>query len=322
MNKEQVLQRVLAKIRKEHGNDAALLLSEGGQRAEVKEVIPTGLDVLDNWVLGCGGLPIGRISEVFGPEGSGKTALALAALAACQRDGGVGLYCETEFAFNEERATVMGVDVDELLLLQPDNMEGAVDMMTGALETLPASGPPVLVVWDSVAATPPEAERKGEASDVVMGVRARLLNKFTRVLPKLLVDKRSHAMLINQVREKIGVQFGNPEVTPGGPSIKFASSIRLRLSSAKAEKVDGDANYKDIPIKNVKNKVAIPHRETTCRLSFDQGWDNDWTTVNFGKDRKIVNNDARVTPDNVKKVLDEMRWQHALEVVGSAQVPE
>ena len=306
--RDQALKRIRDRVRAKLGNtDIAVLLSEG-HRAAVKEVIPTGIEVIDRYLLGCGGFPVGRFSEIFGDEGTGKTSLFCATAAGAQREGGLAILCDTEHAFSEERAVTFGMDPEGLILLQPDSLEEAIDAMTEALNAIPSDVGPNLLCLDSLAASPPKAELEGEAGDIAMGVRARLVNKMYRTLLSVMSKKRCHFMVINQIRMKIGVVFGSPETTPGGPSIKYAASHRLRLGSGKPIKDGHDTTGKDVPIKVVKNKVAIPHHEAQIRLRFNEGWDNRWTTISHAKDVELVPQDLKTTDAGYKKALEALNW--------------
>lgn len=304
---EKALASVLAAIRKGYGDESALKLSEGS-RSEIKEVIPSGVEVLNRYLLGCGGWPVGRLVEVFGPEGSGKTSLVSDALASAQRAGGVALLVETEFAFSEERSAVFGVDPEKLILSQPNNLEEVYDHVVTGLEAIPKDIGPNLLVWDSVASAPPKAEQEGEAADLAMGHRARLINKLCRVLPQLASEKRCAVIFVNQIRSKIGVVFGNPEETPGGPSIKYYASARLRLSAGKPVKDGPETTGRDLEIKVVKNKLVQPFREATVRLDFDAGFDDRWTTLSHAKDAEVIDQNVRASEEAYKKARVALGW--------------
>lgn len=307
-DRNKALDKVLQTIQRGFGADMAVRLSAGGMRSEVKEVIPVGIEPLDRYVLGCGGLPVGRISEVFGDEGSGKTSFQLACIAAAQREGGIGIVADSEFALSEDRMATFGCDPEATILLQPNNMEEAINAGTQAMRAIPDGVGPNLFVWDSVAATPPKAELEGEAGDAVVGVRARLLNGAMRVWAGLATQKRVHIMLINQVRFKIGVMFGDPTTTPGGPAIKFAASVRLKLLSVKPIKGADGRTGNDVTFKAVKNKLTAPHREAALRLNFDAGWDNEWSTINHAKEMGVIKQDARVSEKTLAEARAALGW--------------
>jgi len=310
--RDQALDKIVARVRASLGTESALRLSEGN-RSEVTEVIPTGISVIDRYLLGCGGLPVGRMMEVFGPEGVGKTSLVCLFLAAVQREGGCGIYCETEFAFSEERFTVMGGDPEQLALLQPNNLEETYDAQVAALQAIPSGVGPNLLVWDSIAATPPKAEQEGEASDIAMGHRSRLINKLCRNIPKLASEKRCAVVYVNQVRQAIGITFGNPEVTPGGPSVKFFATHRLRLGAGKPVKDGSTEVGRDVEIKMKKNKVAPPHREGLVRLRFDTGWDEEWSTISHAKDMEVIKQDVKTSAKAYEEALIALEWKKATE---------
>lgn len=307
---EKALASVLAAIRKGYGDESALKLSEGS-RSEIKEVIPSGIEVLNRHLLACGGWPVGRLVEVFGPEASGKTSLVSDALARAQAAGGVALLVETEFAFSEERAALFGVDPERLILSQPNNLEEVYDHVVTGLEAIPKDIGPNILVWDSVASAPPKAEQEGEAADLAMGHRARLINKLCRVLPKLAAEKRCAVIFVNQIRSKIGVVFGNPEETPGGPSIKYYASVRLRLATGKPVKDGPEMVGRDLEIKVVKNKLAPPFREATVRLDFSSGFDDRWTTLNHAKDVQAIEQNVRASDEAHAKAREALGWEKA-----------
>lgn len=303
----KVLEGIVGKVRAQLGADSAIMLSEGN-RSEVTEVIPTGISVLDHYLLGCGGLPVGRMIEVYGPEGAGKSSLMYAFLAAAQREKGVAIYCETEFAFSENRAVLFGVNPEELALLQPNNLEETYDAMVAALNAIPEGVGPNLLVWDSIAATPPKAEQEGEAADIAMGKRAQMLNKLCRNIPQLAAKKRCSVVFVNQVREKIGVMFGSPETTPGGASVKFFASARIRIGAGKPLKDGADEIGRDAEVKMKKNKLAPPHREALLRLKYEEGWDERWSTISHAKDQEVVPANTKTTNKAYGDSLASLKW--------------
>ena len=279
--------RIVEKIRKEFGADSALRLGEDQAKSEVREVIPTGIEVLDRYVLGIGGLPVGRLVELYSEEGTGKTSFAMGCAASAQREGGVVVWCETEEAISTERMKTFGVDVDDLVVLQPGSIEEAGQQVETALKVLPAGKAGAnLVVWDSIAATPTKAEAEGGLADYSqrMGERARSLGAITRLLKDLLPERHATLLAVNQVREKIGVMFGDKYTTPGGHAVKFAASVRLQLFGGKAVK-EGDQHVgKIITFMAAKNRMAPPWRKAQVKLDYAAGWENLWSTVNHAKD--------------------------------------
>jgi recombination protein RecA len=306
--KNDVIDKIMAAINKGFGG-AAQRLSKGA-KSDVKEAIPSGLETLDRYVLGCGGWPVGRISEVFSEEGGGKTSLLLAALANVQRIGGIAIMCETEVALDSKRALDFGVDLDRVILLQPGHLDEATRQIELTLESIPADAGPVLIGWDSVAAT----QSKEEALDGLpdkdsFDKRAKAISQAMRVLSPLVARSRTHLMLINQVRANIGVLFGDKHVTPGGKAIKFHASIRLQLFSGKAQKDPAGQHVgKDVIAVAVKNKLVRPYRKSRLRLMYDTGWDDEWTTRNHAKELKLIGGRDRPKLEDLRRQLDAIEW--------------
>ena len=254
--KLQAIRLAMDQIEKQYGRGSIMRL--GGQTGEQKfkvEVIPTGSIALD-LALGIGGLPRGRITEIYGPEASGKTTLALSVIAEAQRKGGQCAFVDAEHALDPRRAEIIGVDLDDLLMSQPDTGEQALEIT----ETLIRSGALDVIVIDSVAALVPRAELEGEMGDAVMGMQARLMSQALRKLTGAISKSKTVLIFTNQLRQKIGVMFGNPETTPGGLALKFYSSVRIDLRRIEVlkdgEKVIGTRHRARV----VKNKVAPPLR--------------------------------------------------------------
>ena len=292
--KHDPVANILAAIHKGFGKASAMRLS-GGARSDLREVIPTGIDVLDHYVLGCGGLPVGRMMEVISEEGAGKTSFLLACLAAAQRAGGIAILAETEVSLDTRRASVFGLDPDRVVLLQPGHLDEAVQQQEEAIKAIPAGVGPVVLGWDSVAATPSKEEVEeglGEAS--AFDKRAKAISQALRVLCPLAARHRVCLVYVNQIRDKIGVMFGNKTGSPGGHALKFHASIRLQLFSGKAQKDSASQHTgKFVTFLSIKNKLAVPFRKASVKLTYATGWDDKWSTLNHAKALGLVDNRAK-----------------------------
>ena len=279
--KEQLLNEAVKQIEKQYGKGAIMKL---GEHANVDvDAISTGSLAID-YALGVGGLPRGRIIEIYGPESSGKTTLALQCIAECQKEGGKAAFIDAEHAIDPRYAKALGVDVDELILSQPDSGEQALEIT----EVLIKSGAIDLIVVDSVAALVPQAELDGEMGDSNIGLHARLMSKAMRKLAGAMNSNNCTTIFINQLREKVGVMFGNPEVTTGGRALKFYSTIRLEVRKSEAIKDGTEIIGNKVNVKVAKNKVAPPFKACQVEIYYGQGISHVAEIVNMGVDMGII----------------------------------
>ena len=275
------LKQVLNDIEKQFGKGSIMRLGDSGTR-EI-DVISSGSIALDV-ALGIGGYPKGRIIEIYGPESSGKTTFALHAIAEAQKAGGKAAFIDAENSLDPQYAARLGVDINELLLSQPDNGEQALEIT----EALVRSGAISVIVIDSVAALVPQAEIEGEMGDSHVGLQARLMSQALRKLAGVINKTGTIAIFINQLREKVGVMFGNPEVTPGGRALKFYSSIRLDIRRSESIKMGTDIIGNKVNVKVVKNKMAPPFKTCQVDIMYGTGISKEGEVIDLGSEAGII----------------------------------
>ena len=278
---DKTLDQVLSEIEKQFGKGAVMKLGEN-ERREI-DVIPSGSLSLDI-ALGIGGYPKGRIIEIFGPESSGKTTFALHAIAEAQKLGGRAAFIDAEHSLDPQYAAKLGVNINELLLSQPDNGEQALEIC----EALVRSGAISIIVIDSVAALVPQAEIEGEMGDSHVGLQARLMSQALRKLSGVISKTNTIAIFINQLREKVGVMFGNPETTPGGRALKFYSSVRLDIRRAEQIKLGNDIVGNKTSIKVVKNKMAPPFKNCMVDIMYGEGVSVEGEIADLASEANII----------------------------------
>jgi recombination protein RecA len=281
-DKKKALNLAIAQIEKTCGKGSIMRLGAGSARVRV-EAIPTGAINLDA-AIGVGGIPRGRVTEIYGPESSGKTTLCLHVVANAQRAGGVAAYVDAEHALDTEYARKLGVDVDNLLISQPDTGEQALEIT----EILVRSGAVDVVVVDSVAALVPKAEIEGEMGDSHMGLQARLMSQALRKLTGAIARSKTSVIFVNQLREKIGVMFGNPETTTGGKALKFYASVRLDIRRIAPVKEKEEIVGSHVRVKVVKNKVAPPFKQAEFDIMYSEGISHVSLLVDIGAEANII----------------------------------
>ena len=307
MEKEEALKSALKQIEKDYGKGAIMRLGDAANNMNV-EVIPTGILPLDI-ALGVGGIPRGRIIEIYGPESSGKTTVTLHMIAEAQKNGGIAAFIDAEHALDPVYAKKLGVDIDNLLISQPDTGEQALEIA----EALVRSGAIDIIVVDSVAALVPKAEIEGEMGDAHVGLLARLMSQAMRKLTGVISKSRTTAIFINQIREKVGVMYGNPEVTTGGRALKFYASVRLDVRKYDQVKQGTNVLGNRTRVKVVKNKVAPPFKVAEFDIMYGEGVSRESSLIDIAADLEILQksgswysyNDTRLGQgkDTVKEIL-------------------
>lgn len=295
-NKKQALETAVAKLEKDFGKGAIIRYGDSGGFGDV-EVVPTGSLSLDI-ALGLGGIPKGRVIEIYGPESSGKTTVSLHMIAEVQRRGGIAAFIDAEHALDPKYARNIGVDIDELYISQPDTGEQALEIA----ETLVRSGAVEILVVDSVAALVPKSEIEGEMGDAQMGKQARLMSQALRKLTPIVSKSKCIVIFINQLREKVGVMFGSPEVTTGGRALKFYSSVRLDVRKIDVIKSGGERVGNRTRVKVVKNKIAPPFKQAEFDIMYGSGISREGDILDLAANIDVINKSGSWYSYNGEKI--------------------
>ena len=295
-DKKRALEAALSQIEKQHGKGSVMKLGDSNVNMNI-EVIPTGSLSLDI-ALGLGGIPKGRIIEIYGPESSGKTTVALHMIAEVQKRGGIAGFIDAEHALDPIYAQAIGVDIDNLYISQPDYGEQALEIT----DTMVRSGAMDIIIIDSVAALVPKAEIDGEMGDSHVGLHARLMSQALRKLTAVISKTNCTVVFINQLREKVGVMFGNPEVTTGGRALKFYASVRLDVRRIETLKTNGEMIGNRARVKVVKNKISPPFKEAEFDIMFGEGISREGDILDLAAEQSVINKSGAWYAYNGEKI--------------------